>query len=76
MPPDPLESLCLRRLKSRLPPTFPVGTFTLKLIDSIDNGLVYGASCDNSFPGSNHTALMIEECNTFDKGEGVNIASL
>ena len=30
----PLGSLRLWRSKSRLPPTFPVGTSTLKLIDS------------------------------------------
>ena len=33
-PQTPLGSSHLRRLRSRLPPTFPVGTSTSKLIDS------------------------------------------
>ena len=38
-PQTPLGSLRLWRSKSRLPPTFPVGTCTLKLIDSTESGI-------------------------------------
>ena len=37
MPPDPPRKISPSALKSRLPPTFPVGTSTSKLIDSTGN---------------------------------------